>query len=130
MNAQKERVVARLEESYGAVAEHLWTKYPDFAVFRHPISRKWFALLMELAGNKVGLAGGAPVWVLDVRCGPILSASLVSEKGFAPAYHMNKTTWISVLLDGTLSDERIDFLIDLSYDAAAPKSGSKAKTKK
>ena len=125
MNTQKDRIEAHLQNSYGAEAEHLWAKYPDFAVFRHPMSRKWFALLMELPRNKVGLGGDAPTWVLDVKCGPILSASLVSEKGFAPAYHMSKATWISILLDETLTDERIDFLLGLSYDAAASKASRK-----
>ena len=125
MNTQKDRIVELLERSYGAQGEHLWAKYPDYAVFRHPMSRKWFALLMELPGNRVGLGGDAPVWVLNVKCGPILSASLVSERGFAPAYHMSKTTWISILLNETLPDERIDFLTGLSYDAAAPKGKGK-----
>ena len=124
-DTQKQRIVARIENDYGAQGEHLWAKYPDYAVFRHPGSRKWFALLMQTPRGKVGLEGDAPVWVLDVRCGPILSASLVSEKGFAPAYHMSKTTWISILLNETLPDERIDFLTGLSYDAAAPKGKGK-----
>lgn len=125
MDTQKDRIVALLQDSYGARPEHLWAKYPSYAVFRHPMGGKWFALLMELPRNKVGLAGDAPVWVLDVKVGPILSASLVSETGFAPARYMSKATWVSVLLDGTLPDERVDFLIGLSYDAAAPKASRK-----
>ena len=125
MSTQKDRIVDLLQNSYGAGPEYLWAKYPEFAVFRHPGSGKWFGLLMELPRGKMGLGGDGTVWVLDVKCGPILSASLLSEKGFAPAYYMSKATWISILLDGTLPDERIDFLIGLSYDAAAPKAKAK-----
>ena len=121
MNTQKERVVARLEESYGAKPEHLWAKYPSYAVFRHPAGGKWFALLMELPRGKAGLTGDGSVWMLNVKVGPILSASLAGEVGYAPARYMSRATWIAILLDETLPDERIGFLIDLSYDAAAPK---------
>ena len=121
MSTQKERIVARLEDGYGAQGEHLWEKYPSYAVFRHPMSGKWFGLLMELPRGRIGLEGDGPVWVLDVKVGPILSASLAGETGYAPARYMSKATWISIVLDGTLPDERVSFLIDLSYDAATPK---------
>ena len=32
-----------------------------------------------------------------------------------PAYHMNKNNWITILLDGSLSDELISELIKKSY---------------
>ena len=32
------------------------------------------------------------------------------------AYHMSKTCWISVLLDGTVSEETLSFLIDVSFE--------------
>ena len=56
----------------------------------------------------------------------ILSGSLLTEPGFLPAYHMNKTNWISVLLDETVPDEKIFPLLDLSYDSVAPKRRKKS----
>ena len=53
--------------------------------------------------------------------GPLMVGSLLSEKGFLPAYHMNKNTWISVLLDDSVSDEKISALLEFSYDSVAPK---------
>ena len=39
---------------------------------------------------------------------------------------MNKTNWISVLLDETVPDEKIFPLLDLSYDSVAPKRRKKS----
>ena len=44
---------------------------------------------------------------------------LIKEEGIMPAYHMNKQHWITVLLDGTVSDQRIHDLIDMSFLATA-----------
>ena len=34
---------------------------------------------------------------------------------------MNKANWISVLLDGSVSDEKVKMLIDMSFRLTAPK---------
>lgn len=41
--------------------------------------------------------------------------------GFYPAYHMNKTKWISVLLDRTVKKDMILDLLDASFALTAPK---------
>lgn len=46
---------------------------------------------------------------------------LMQDKGILPAYHMNKEHWITVLLDGTVEEEQICSLIDLSFAATASK---------
>lgn len=38
------------------------------------------------------------------------------KNGILPAYHMNKEHWITILLDGTVSKEKICELIDISYE--------------
>ena len=32
-----------ITDTYGAVAEYMWEKYPTFAVYRHENNKKWFA---------------------------------------------------------------------------------------
>ena len=117
----RDKVVEAITSSYGCEAEHPWLKYPNYAVFRHPASGKWFAVLMDITMDKLGLPGCAPVWVLDVKCDPLMIPALLRESGFCPAYHMSKTQWISVLLDGSVPMERIMPLVELSYGAVAPK---------
>lgn len=45
--------------------------------------------------------------------------------GFFPAYHMDKTHWITVALDGTVSDDDIMMLLDMSYELTLPKKRKK-----
>ena len=33
-----------------------------------------------------------------------------------PAYHMSKAHWLTVALDGTTDEDKIKFLLDMSYD--------------
>ena len=42
--------------------------------------------------------------------------SFQEEPGIFPGWHMNKAHWLSVALDGTVEDEKIEFLVDMSYE--------------
>lgn len=116
--AYRENVLRRLAERYGTEPEHLWAKYPTYAVFRRQNNQKWFAALMNVPRCKLGLEGDTPVDILNIKCDPVLSGSLRQGGGFLPAYHMNKANWITVLLDGTVSMEDLGPLLDMSYDLA------------
>ena len=122
---QLERIVRQAQERYGTEPEHLWAKYPDYMVLRHSASKKWYAALMNVPVQRLGLPGDNSVDVLDVKCDPRMIGSLLSEKGFLPAYHMSKSNWISILLDESVPDEQIFSLLELSYDSVAPKRKKK-----
>ena len=123
--SQRERITQYIRDTYGPEAEYLWVDIPDGAVFRHPASGKWYALIMSVAQDRLGLSGDGSVDVLNVKCGPILSGSLRTEPGFLPAYHMNKSHWISIVLDGSVPDGKISPLLELSYGSVAPKRRTK-----
>ncbi len=118
-------VIQHVQDTYGVEPEYLWADTPNAAVFRHPGSRKWFALIMDVSADRLGLPGKEIVDVMNVKCGTVMVGSLLSEKGFLPAYHMNKEHWISILLDGSVSEEQIIPLLELSYDSVAPKRRKK-----
>ena len=44
---------------------------------------------------------------------------IIQEAGIMPAYHMNKMHWVSVLLDGTVPENKVLDLIDMSFLATA-----------
>ena len=44
------------------------------------------------------------------------SAVLRHKNGFLPGYHMNKEHWITMLMDGTVSEAKILDFLDMSYD--------------
>lgn len=91
------------------------------AVLRHKDNNKWYGLIMEVGRDKLGMTGDGEVDVLNVKCEPILIGSLRMQEGFFPAYHMNKDSWISILLEGPVADEEIKNLLDLSYKMTVQK---------
>jgi len=108
-----------ISEQYNSDEEHPWVKFPEYTVFRHKNNRKWFALIMDIPKSKIGLSGNEKINVLDVKCDPVLIGSLLNEKGFFPAYHMSKSNWITIALDGSVDNEKIKWLIDMSYELTA-----------
>jgi len=89
--SQRERIAQYIQDRYAVEPEYLWTRYPNYAVFRQPASRKWFAAIMDVAQKSLDLPGDGTA------------------------------SWISVLMDETLPDEDIYPLLELSYDSVAPK---------
>ena len=53
--------------------------------------------------------------VMNVKLDPELITSIKNTKGFAPAYHMNKTHWVSIEIS-KVSDTKIKTLIDMSFN--------------
>lgn len=107
-------VLSLVKEKYHILPDYPFKK-DRAAVFRHPKSRKWFGIIMEVPLSKLGLLGEDYVNVLNVKCDPLLIGSLRKETGFHPAYHMNKDKWLSIRLDGSADREIVISLIDMSF---------------
>lgn len=108
-------------EQYGVEPDHPWESDPTSAVLRHRDNKKWFALVMKIGRDRLGLSGHAPVDAMNVKCDPLMIGSMRMNTGVLPAYHMNKNHWLTVLLDGTADDETVKALVDMSYALTAPK---------
>ena len=102
-------------EKYGTEPDYPFEEDNSSAVLRHSDSRKWYALVMNVSMRVFGLAEHKKIDVVNLKTDPIIRGSFINTKGIFPAYHMSKSCWISVLLDGTVSEETISFLIDISY---------------
>ena len=71
---------------------------------------------MSVEKYKLGLEGNEFVDIMDVKCDPEMTSMIIQTFGFLPGYHMNKQHWITILLDGSVSEAKtLDFL-DMSYD--------------
>jgi len=58
-----------------------------------------------------------PKLSISLKCEPSLSIDLRKEfSSVKPGYHLNKTHWNTVDVDGSITDDKIFWLIDLSYD--------------
>ena len=77
---------------------------------------KWYAVIMTVEKSKLGLDGKEPVDIMDVKCDPDMTNMLIQTYGFLPGYHMNKQHWITVLLDGSVSEAKILDFLDMSYN--------------
>ena len=82
---------------------------------------KWYALMMEVPLQKLGVASQANALVLNVKIHPEDKERLIATDGIFEAYHMNKKHWISVILDKRVADDTVKSLIDLSFELTAVK---------
>ena len=109
-----------IRKKYKVMPEYPWQRYDENAVFRHADNRKWFALVMDVQRDKLGLSGADFVDVMNLKIDDMFFRDMIiRENGIMPAYHMNKLHWITVLLDGTVSEERVKELIDMSFMSTA-----------
>lgn len=96
---QSAAIIAELTTKYNETPEFLWQKFPNNAIIRRADNRKWYALLVKVAADKVGLAGSELVDLLVVRAEPATIAAKLQAGTALPAYHMNKQHWLSYQLD-------------------------------
>lgn len=103
-----------LADTYSTQGEHLFAKYPSFLVLRHNGNQKWFAVIMDIPRKNLKLLGEGEISVVNLKCDTRLIGSFREEPGIFPGWHMNKAHWLSVALDGTVDDETIKFLVEMS----------------
>lgn len=117
----RNKIFQYAKEKFGTNPEYLWLKFPRYAVLRNLNNSKWYAIVMDVKRQNLGLNGDGYVDILNVKCGHIMIGSLLNSKGYLPAYHMNKSNWITILLDNSIPKDEIFSLIDLSYEMTQKK---------
>ena len=105
-----------IAEVYSTQGESPWAQSPTNTVFRHRHNRKWFAIIMDIPKEKLGLPSEEIISVANVKCDPRLIGSFREDSGIFPAYHMNKAHWLTIALDGNADGEKLKFLLDMSYE--------------
>lgn len=99
---------------YNDKPEFLWDKYPNFCVFRNSKNKKWYALLADIKGGIFDKIGD--ISIINVKIDECELENLLKIEGIYKAYHMNKKSWISIILDDTLSLDEIKKIVDKSYE--------------
>ncbi|CAI6080628.1 MmcQ/YjbR family DNA-binding protein [Cohnella sp. JJ-181] len=80
-------------------------------------------LVLKVAGKMFALIDerGDPPSV-SLKCDPVLAESLRQQyEAVVPGYHLNKTHWNTVRLDGTVPDADLKAMVGHSYDAVVSK---------
>ena len=103
-----------IKDKYGDDPEYPFED--ENAIFRNPKTGKWYAALLTVKANRVGLKGEKPTEVLNLKDTPERVAEIVDGIDILPAYHMNKKHWYTVRLDGSLPLEKICGFVDRSYE--------------
>lgn len=115
--AQARRINDYIFNQYEGVPEFLWERLPNFCAYRLKSNKKWYAILGVIPRNKVDSSAiiAEEVEVLNVKVDSKQIQEILALDGIYPAYHMNKKSWISIILDDTLKDEEIQQRLDFSY---------------
>ncbi|MFY0592688.1 MmcQ/YjbR family DNA-binding protein [Roseivirga sp.] len=85
-------------------------------------------LVLKVMGKMFALTGLDHFEFINLKCEPEKAADLREQwEGIRPGWHMNKTHWNSVFVDGSISDNMIRELIDHSYELVASSLSKKLK---
>ncbi len=124
----RQELFALVEKRYGTAPEYPWQD--DNAVLRRKDNEKWYAVVLRVAASKLGPAETEKIELLNVKCDPVLLASLRTQAGYFPAYHMNKEKWLSIRLGKPELNASVADLLALSYELTGPKPRSGKEMKK
>ncbi len=107
------RVIESADSEWGEKPEFLWKQFPDYAVLRRKDTDKWYALVARLTADRVGGDKGETMEIVNLR----RTDGMVGPR-FTPAYHMNKKTWTTIVLDGTTPAEELTKFLAKSREKA------------
>ena len=114
---QSNEITSYIKRKYKVNPEFLWDKSTGNGVFRNKNNKKWFGIIISVSKNKLDLKyKQEEIEVINLKLDEKMIKELIKMDGFYMAYHMNKKSWISIILDNTLDNEIIYSLIDQSYN--------------
>ena len=112
---QGNRIADKIIELYQDYPEFIWDKFPGYGVFRNFHTKKWYALIMNIDKHKLDKNTDGEIEAMNLKLSTDKISHLLGSKGFYPAYHMNKKNWITIILDNTITDDKIMDYIKESY---------------
>ena len=115
------KVIEYIRNKYGDELEYLWENFPTNAIWRRKDNDKWYGILIVLSKRKLGLDSDEKLDIIDLRIDSNILPTLIDGKKYFSAYHMNKKSWVTICLDGSLPIDEIYDWIDKSYLLAKKK---------
>ena len=118
---QTNRLARKIEREWGDPYDRPFDKYGDIVSYR--IGGKWYALILPLKLGQLGVTGSEAekaVEVVNLKVDPADMEGLLALPGVYPSYHMSKKSWISLVLEGALPDEKVWELVARSRHLANP----------
>lgn len=118
---QARLIIEYARKTYGDELEYLWAKFPDNAIWRRKDNKKWYGAILTVSRRKLGLDSDEVVEIIDFRLEKGEIDSVIDQKRYFPGWHMNKKSWCTVILDGSVDIQEIYNHIDKSYQLAGNK---------
>lgn len=112
--SQTEQIIEFAEKKYGDKPEFLWESTPDCAVLRRKDSGKWYAAILSVSGDKFK-HNPEKDEIIDLRADPEEIDRVVDNVNYFRGYHMNKKSWLTIVLDGSVGTQEILMRLDDSY---------------
>ena len=110
-----------IKNKYNCNIEYLWEKFDDNAVVRNNINNKWFGLFMNINASKLNIEEDKLVEILNLSYYKNRVDEVIDNKYIFPGYHMNKKSWITIVLNNSMDIDYIYKLIDISYEISITK---------
>ncbi|MGY0683482.1 MmcQ/YjbR family DNA-binding protein [Mammaliicoccus sciuri] len=112
----RKKVFDFVKNEYQVLPDYPWKSHSNYAVLRHKDSGKWFCLLMDITSDKLGLQTSEKIDVINLKISKEFIGPLRKKEGIYPAYHMDKSNWVTISLNEFDKLNEIKDLIDESYE--------------
>ncbi len=128
ISEQANRISEKIFNQFGEKSDNPFSKADHIAVYRHSMNQKWYALVMNikesLLTKGIKEEDSPNIEILNIKIDSSKYDDIHKLKGVFPAYHMNHTQWVSIMLNDSLKDEQIMELIEVSRNYAMRSSKS------
>ena len=125
---QTKEIIKYIKEKYNDELEFLWEKFDNNAIWRNKINQKWYGLLLTVTKDKLKINSNINtneiIEIIDLRYPKGENLNIVDNEKFFLGYHMNKNSWITLILDGRVETDTIKKLIDNSYNLSVGNSST------
>ena len=111
-------LLAYAAEAFGDEPEFLWARTPDCAILRRCDSGKWYVVLMTIPKSKLGIDSEEVVEIADLHATAEEIQAHLKCPAIYPGWHMNKKSWYTVILDGSVENNTLFSLVRESHQLA------------
>ena len=118
---QAQEIIKYITDKYQDELEYLWEKFPENAIWRNQNNRKWYGVILTVTASKLGINSNKKLEIINLRYSKDEINNIVDNIKIFRGYHMNKNSWITIKLDGTVNIKNIYNLIDNSYKLSLKK---------
>ncbi|MTV81542.1 MmcQ/YjbR family DNA-binding protein [Secundilactobacillus folii] len=112
----RDEIITYCHNEYNSEITKPFKHFPNYVAIRH-LNGKWFALIMDVPADKLGLPGSDKIDILDLKVDPELNSILQTQPNFLPGYHMSKAHWITAILPRFKTIDELADLIEGSFSA-------------